>query len=178
MNPILLNAAIPLFFIEWWYVLLALVGVVLIEATILKMYLSNSFIQIAKWIFKANLISTLGGYIAQSVVRFIIGIVIFLSVSDRGDNTSVLDTLFGNIGVGKYQGGWKNPTILFNFIIAFSICFILSVTIESRLIRRYAGEQKLKKDLWKGVIVANIISYGFLTWWMLWTYHVTIYLAQ
>lgn len=87
-----LNVALPLFIIEWWYVLLALIGVVIIESAVISYYISLLF------------------------------------------------------------------------------CLILSLAIESRLIRKYAGQELNKRQLSKGVLIANHVSYVFLSWWLLWRY--------
>ncbi|HET9747502.1 MAG TPA: hypothetical protein VFP97_17420 [Chitinophagaceae bacterium] len=169
MVSYLLNVAIPLFIFEWWYVLLALAGVIVIESVVLWKFLSCNFFTAVILAFKANLVSTLGGYIAQSLIRFFVGLIIFLTL-DVGADDGLMDTLMGNIGVGKYEGGSNNPIIFFNFLIAVSCCFILSILIEAKLIQRYAERRLPSKQLLMAVIIGNIISYVLLFFWLAWNY--------
>ena len=68
---------LPLIFWEWWYVVLAFIFVVLLEAYVVKLFVKDEYKRLFKILFKANLITSIGGYLLQGILRLIFGVILY-----------------------------------------------------------------------------------------------------
>lgn len=89
----ILNAVLPLFFYEWWYILVSFAFVVIIESLIFSFLFKTSFKLIWHDVFIMNIFSTLGGFMIQGIIRLGLGISLF-SYLDSYDYFPVLDIIF------------------------------------------------------------------------------------
>lgn len=164
INNILLNAVLPLFFFEWWYILLALVFVVIIEAFILSKFFTIKFKLIWYEILMMNIFSTLGGFFIQGTVRLILGLSLFTHFENYS-KFPLLDAIWGNVAYPVHS---KITTeIIFDLIISLLITLNTSIFMEYHSIKRNKIFNDLKKPkILKGVIITNIISYVLLSIWI------------
>ena len=92
---------LPLIFWEWWYVMLAFIFVVLLEAFIMKIFIKTEYNKLLKILFKANLITTIGGYLLQGILRLIIGMIIYITTDQYFEFYPVIVGVLGNVAIGK-----------------------------------------------------------------------------
>ncbi len=133
VNNKLYNAVLPLFFYEWWYILIALVFVVIVEAFIFSKFFRVNFKLIWHDVLIMNICSTLGGFFIQGVIRVALGLSLF-SYVENYSKFPVLDIIFGNVG---YPINSKITTeIIFDLIISLLITLIISIFMEYYSIKR------------------------------------------
>lgn len=164
VNNKLYNAVLPLFFYEWWYILIAFIFVVTIEAFIFSKFFRINFRLIWHDVLIMNICSTLGGFFIQGIIRIGLGLTLFLNVENYS-KFPVLDIIFGNVG---YPINSKITTeIIFDLIISLLITLIISIFMEYDSIKnnKVLGDFKNNK-IFKGVIITNLISYTLLTIWI------------
>lgn len=164
VNNKLYNAVLPLFFYEWWYILIALVFVVILEAFIFSKFFQVNFKLIWHDVLIMNICSTLGGFFIQGVIRVALGLSLF-SYVENYSKFPVLDIIFGNVG---YPINSKiTPEIIFDLIISLLITLIISIFMEYYSIKKNKVFGDFKKNkIFKGVIITNLISYTLLTVWI------------
>jgi hypothetical protein len=158
------NAVLPLFFYEWWYILIAFVCVVTVEAFIFSKFFRVNFKLIWQDVLIMNIFSTLGGFFIQGVIRVALGLSLF-SYVENYSKFPVLDIIFGNVG---YPINSKITTeIIFDLIISLLITLIISIFMEYYSIKKNKIFGNFKKNkIFKGVIITNLISYTLLTVWI------------
>ncbi|WP_326982475.1 hypothetical protein VUJ46_20205 [Chryseobacterium sp. MYb264] len=163
-NNRLFNAALPLFFFEWWYILLALVFVVIVETFIFSKFFQIKFKSILHEVLIMNIVSTLGGFFLQGLIRVIVGISLFTHFKNYS-KYPLLNIICGNV---SYPVNSKiTSEIIFDLIISLVIALTISIFMEYHSIKRNKIFNNLKKPkILKGVIIANIISYVLLSIWI------------
>lgn len=163
-NNKLYNAALPLFFYEWWYILIALLFIVTVEAFIFSKFFRINFKLIWYDVLIMNIFSTLGGFFIQGIIRIALGISLF-SYFENYSKFPVFDIIFGNI---EYPIHSKiTAEIIFDLIISLLITFTISIFMEYYSIKKnkFFGDFKHNKIL-KGVIIVNLASYALLSIWI------------
>ncbi|MCQ4140875.1 hypothetical protein [Chryseobacterium sp. EO14] len=160
----ILNAVLPLFFYEWWYILVSFAFVVIIESLIFSFLFKTSFKLIWHDVFIMNIFSTLGGFMIQGIIRLGLGISLF-SYLDSYDYFLVLDIIFGNV---KHPVHSKvTSEIIFDLAISILITYIMSIFMEYSSVRRNKVLIHVEKSkIFKGIIIANLVSYSLLSIWM------------
>tara|TARA_B100000809_G_C14844983_1_gene426167 strand:+ start:77 stop:604 length:528 start_codon:yes stop_codon:yes gene_type:complete len=169
--------AIPMLFIEWWFVILATLFVIIIESAIVNYYLKLELKKTITILFKANLLTTIVGYLAQGVARIILGIIFMIPMFisnfkiDYISGKPIIEGLFATVSPIK-GGGHPEFTsaVITNILTSMLITFALSVIIERKfLISRLENKDQIKLAS-KSIIIANIISYSILTIWVFYSY--------
>ena len=164
INNKLFNAVLPLFFYEWWYILIALIFVVTIEAFIFSKFFRINLKLIWHDVLIMNIFSTLGGFFIQGIIRLALGISLF-SNFENYSKFPILDIIFGNI---EYPIHSKiTNEIVLDLIISLLITLSISIFMEYYSIKnnKVFGNYKNNK-IFKGVIIANLISYTLLSSWV------------
>ena len=165
----LLNVLLPFLFFEIYSIIIAFIFVIAIETLIIKQYLKVRIVDIIKVCVKANLWTTIVGYSLQGLLRFLIGIIIFL-LTDKLNDNSFFQGLFGNVGIAKQV--YKDIDIKVLTTISTSLFFalIISIFFERKIFLKYFELQVDKILIKKSVLVANIVSYTFLAAWIYFNY--------
>lgn len=164
INNKLFNAVLPLFFYEWWYLLVALIFVVAIESFIFSKFFRVKLKLIWHDVLIMNIFSTLGGFFIQGTIRMTLGILLFSNFKNYS-KFQVLDIIFGNV---EYPIHSKiTPEIILDLIISLLITLTISIFLEYYSIKKNKifGDYK-KNKIFKGVIIANLISYTLLIIWI------------
>ncbi|MCW3105550.1 MAG: hypothetical protein JWQ09_56 [Segetibacter sp.] len=162
------NVALPFLFFEVWYVLIAFLFVVLIEALIIKIFIKENFIRLFKVLLKANFWTTIVGYGLQGVLRIIIGFIAFASIDKITDN-KIFNSIVGNIGIPDKSVHKNSDMITLTLVISMAIALIISIVVERRiLIKEFEGMRV--KNISISVTIANIISYILLFLWVYFSY--------
>lgn len=168
----LFNMAIPLFFIEWVYVILAFLFVLIIESFVINFILKQGFKTTIKLVFLANLVTTVIGYFVQGIIRLTILILIFFGIIiinpefDYDVNPIIVGILSG-VTPEKGGGDFEFSTeIIISIITSIVFAFIISVFVERKLILKTLPIGVNKNLASKAIIIGNIISYIFLTTWI------------
>lgn len=164
--------AIPLFFIEWVYVILAFLFVLIIESFVINFFLKQGFKTTIKLVFLANLVTTVIGYFVQGIIRLTILILIFFGIIiinpefDYDVNPIIVGILSG-VTPEKGGGNFEFSTeIIISIITSIVFAFIISVFVERKLILKTLPNGVNKNLASKAIIIGNIISYIFLTTWI------------
>lgn len=171
---VLYNVVLPLIFTEVWSVLLAFIGVVLIEALIIKAMLKDNFENVIKKIIYVNFITTILGYLLQGIARCM-ALPLIASLNNFPKSllykNEVVAGLFGNVGSAFM------PMRLFEKVpvatsveigMSFLITFTISVIFETRSLKKaYAGNEEIQRHIPNTVLIANIVSYILLLIWVL-----------
>ena len=172
----LYNMAIPLFFIEWWFVVLATIFVVILESSIVNQYLKVGFKKIFKILLNANIKTTVLGYLVQGFFRLILGLLIFIPVSKFELNDEFLKHpivlgLLGGVSPEK-GGGFPEITleVIITIITSVILTFTISVIFERQILIKKINLERDKRVVSKAIVIANIISYSFLTIWIFYSY--------
>jgi hypothetical protein len=97
----LFDMAIPLIFFEWWNVLLAFIFIVLLETFIVKFYIKENYNKLFLILFKANLITTLAGYLVQGVLRMVSLMLIFKITNQFFESYPILSGILENVAIDK-----------------------------------------------------------------------------
>ena len=147
----LYNAILPIFLFEAWYILLALLIVVIVEAFIVSKILNLTFAKSFKYLLLVNIFTTFLGFILQGILRIMILMVI------RTDGESkIINILLGNYGVDKSNFTLE---IVLELLISLSITFALSVYYEYKSLEKILADIKPKKLIFKSIFIANAVSY-------------------
>ena len=153
----LADAGIPLVAIflnvDFVYLLIALIAVILIETVILKIILKTNYNKALIYSLSANIISTIAGVIIYGGFWYLP-----MVFGNRVATTILLPFLYLV---------WIPPNasvayIITQILISLAITFLLSVYIEYFTLKSFLRnfDKKLVK---KGAWIANLISYIFLT---------------
>ena len=164
INSKLLNAILPLFFFEWWYILVAFVFVILVESFIFSKFFRINLKLIWYEILIMNIFSTLGGFLIQGVIRLTLGLLLFSYLENYSDFT-LLNIIFGNV---EYPVNSEvTQEVIFDLVISLIITLTISIFMEYSSIRKNKiFENFKKKEIIKGVIIANLSSYVLLSFWI------------
>jgi hypothetical protein len=146
MQPILANAAIPVFFPQPLFMLVVLVPVCAIEAFVLRRSFPVSYGQV----FNANLISTLCG-----IPIAYLSIIIFDILLMRDDRSWWSVGLTSRVISHDLHHWWILPSAMFAVLIP---CFLLSIYLEGLYLRPRVTSIS-GKTLWFAVTKANCYSY-------------------
>lgn len=165
----LYNFILPLIFLEWWYVMLALIFVVLIETYIVKLFIKEKFRRLLVLLFRANVITTLLGFLLQGIIRLIIGMIIYSTTDHDFEHYPVIEGILGNVGMGTRL----DSAAISEIITSMIICLVLSVIIERSMIKKDLQETHKSTVITKSVLIANIISYLILTPWVFYNFYRT-----
>ncbi|MBV6483826.1 MAG: hypothetical protein KFKLKKLM_00283 [Flavobacteriales bacterium] len=174
----LFNMALPLFFIEWWFVWIAFVFIIIIETYIVHLFLKKGLVKTFKLLFLANLLTTIIGYLSQGIVRVIFSVLFFIlsfrfKVLEDVIMHPVIQGVFA--GVVPEKGGGKTEFTL-DVIIAIStsilITFLISLIVERRILISKLEMEFEKKLISKAIIIANLISYILLSIWIFYGYSI------
>jgi len=157
----LLDVVLPFLFFELWYVLIALIFVVLIETIILRFYIKEKWIGLFLIVLKANFWTTVVGYLAQGLIRIIIGFVVFAANQNLSEN-KLFDSLVGNIGLG-YK---INKYILINLFTSIILALVISIVVERRILIKELDKDFGIRKITIGVTIANVVSYCLLFIWI------------
>lgn len=161
----LYNFILPLIFLEWWYVLLALIFVVLIETFIVKIFIKEKFRRLFALLFKANIITTFLGFLLQGIIRLILGVIIITTTDQDFKFYPVIQGILGNVGIGRRPSKFDISAIS-EVITSMIVCLVLSIIIEKRVIKNDLHETYNSSLISKAVLMANVISYLILTPWV------------
>ncbi|MDV7697685.1 hypothetical protein N6B72_12215 [Chryseobacterium soli] len=163
-NNRLFNAVLPLFFFEWWYILIAFVAVIIVETFILSKFFRIKFKFIWHEVLIMNIFSTLGGFLIQGIIRLLLGISIFNNFENYSE-FPLLDIIFGNVA---YPVNSKiTNEIIFDLIISLLITLAISIFMEYYSIKRNKIFNDLEKHkILKGVVIVNATSYILLSIWL------------
>jgi hypothetical protein len=172
----LFNMAIPLFFIEWWFVMIAFIFIALIESFIVNFFIKKGYRKLFKILLIANLLTTLLGYLLQGIARTIITIILWvigLKYESFGNllENPIIEGIIGGVTPQK-GGGTPDFTLDVIFAIATSILitFTLSVVIERKILIKHLGSEFERSLITKSILIANIVSYTLLTIWIFYGY--------
>jgi hypothetical protein len=169
----LLNVLLPFLFFEIYSILIAFIFVVIIETLIINQYLKIRFVDTFKVCFKANLWTTIIGYFLQGLLRFFIGLIIFLLTNKLNDN-SFFQGFFGNVGITKQVYKDIDIKVLTTIFTSSVFALIISIFFEKRIFVKKFELQLDKTLITKSVIIANIVSYVFLTVWIYFNYQLQL----
>jgi len=169
-NDYLFNMVLPLILWEWWYVLLAFIIIVFIETYIVKFYTKVDFLKLFNIFIVANLITTIGGYLAQGILRVIIGGFLYTVPKVNFDSYPVVEGILGNVAIGKEYIPKFTTEVISTIATSIIITFTLSVIIERKYVLKNIKPSIDISLTSKGVIVANVISYTLLTIWICYNY--------
>lgn len=164
--------AIPLFFFEWFYVVLAFLFVLLIESIIINFFLKQGLKTTIKLVFLANLVTTIVGYFIQGIIRLIILVLFFFGIIiiNPNFNYDVNPIILGLLsGVTPEKGGGTfefTTEVIASIITSIVFSFIISVIVERKLLVKMMNSEKDKKLISKAIIIANFVSYIFLSAWI------------
>lgn len=168
----LFNVAIPLFFFEWFYVILAFIFVMFIESIVINLFLNQGFKMTIKLVFLVNIVTTILGYFVQGITRLIIlmllfyGIIIINPEFDFYVNPFIVGVLSG-VTPEKGSGSFVFTTeIIISIITSIVFAFTISVIVERKLLIAMMNSEKNKKLISKAIIIGNIVSYLFLSAWI------------
>ena len=121
-------------------------------------------------LFKANLITTIGGYLLQGILRLIIGMILYITTEQYFEPYPVLVGILGNVGIGKAYMPELSTDVIATIATSIILTFTLSVIIERKIILKNIDSLVDKSLASKGIIIANIISYTLLTIWICYNY--------
>ncbi|MEN8119451.1 MAG: hypothetical protein ABFS35_03855 [Bacteroidota bacterium] len=159
------NTIIPIIFFELWNVLLAFIFIVFIETLIISLLTKLSFSKLFSVVLIANLITTIIGYLGQGILRMLI----FIPISGLLGYIKFLDIIGGNLSLESYESKPGIPyELMINFSLSMIFAFIISVYFEKKHIdREFNDDEKITV---KPILIANIISYVLLFFWILYRY--------
>lgn len=160
-----LNVLLPFIFFEVYSILLAFIFVVVIETLLIKQYLTIGLVQIFKVCLEANFWTTIIGYFLQGLLRFIMGLTLFL-LTDKLNDNSFFRALFENVGIAKQVYKDINIEVLTTIITSTVIALIISIFIENRIFKSKLKSQADKTVINKSILIANLVSYMFLAVWI------------
>jgi len=143
------NVVLPIFLFEAWYILFALIIVVIIEAFIVSKTLKIKFVKSFKYLLFVNIITTLLGFILQAILRM----TVLLTLTD-GEN-KILNILLGNFGASESN---FETDIIIELLISLIITCALSIYIEYRELKKILTTVP-ENDILKSMIIANSVSY-------------------
>ncbi|PCI96486.1 MAG: hypothetical protein COB15_09985 [Flavobacteriales bacterium] len=166
----LCNMVLPFIFFEWWYVLLSFIFVVLLESYVIKLFLKKSFKDLFKILFYANLVTTLAGYLFQGLFRIILSIIIWLVTGQDFSSYPITRAMLGGTEIPKGVDPQLSIEVLVTIITSIIIAFTLSVIIERKFLVNKIGKSIDKSLITKSIIVANLISYTLLTFWLFYNF--------
>lgn len=167
----LFDMAIPIFIFEWWNVLLAFVLIVYLETYIVSKFIRADFKRIVTSLFEANAYSTLAGYLLQAIARLIIGVLVSVGYILSGNvfNSERLSPVLQGIIGGAMEKTNHDMDVfaISSIITGVLFTFVISLIIERKVLIRYFGKDQEIKDIRRGILVANIVSYVLLTGWLI-----------
>lgn len=171
-QPIVLyNLILPLLFLEVWSVSLAFIGVVVIEALIIKTELKTDFINVLKQTIWINFLTTILGYIGQGIIRYLCLSIVGKFVHPKaGDVFWYNPVVLGFLGNVPWEGAYHKYffAAIADISTSFIITFIISVVVETKYLRKAYGEdEKIQRLIPSAVLKANIASYALLLIWVL-----------
>ncbi len=146
----LYNVVLPIFLFEAWYILFALVIVVVIEAFIVSKTLKLTFVKSFNYLLFVNIVTSLFGFLLQGILRMII----LMTLTDG--NSKILNILLGNFGAS--ESNFKSDIIIELFISLIITCG-LSVYIEYKSLKRILKQTIPKNTIFKNILIANSVSY-------------------
>jgi hypothetical protein len=152
----LLNVILPFFFFELQYVLIAFVFVVLVETTVVCLFIKEPFPRLFRLMAFVNVLTTLLGYCLQAVIRFIIGLVSYIALNIHTEDPFIAG-LFGNVG---FRG--EKASVLTTVLTSMIITFFISILVETRSLIKKLDSTNSTSRITIGVLVANFVSYSGL----------------
>lgn len=162
------NAVLPFIFWEWYYVLIAFIAVFILETVILKFFINETYARLLKLLFVANIITTIGGYLLQGILRLILGLILYAITEQYFEEHPIIIGILGNVNTVKVTPG-ITIEVLTAIITSITLSFSLSVIIERKFLLKKVNSSN-KNLISKGVITANIVSYLLLTIWLFYGY--------
>jgi len=171
------NAGIPVIFISYLPMLVALVAVIPAEAFILWMKLrgesgnqSNNLRCCLKSSAIANLVTTVVGFPLAWLFLLIVEILAFAIVGSMGDYRYILSSNMPLSQVVSLIGAWLGGggdlsqiyfAVTVGWTINLIVAFFLSVWMESKIVTRFFKNVD-KAKIKKAVLIANLVSYFLL----------------
>ncbi len=122
LNLIIFNVAIPIIFLEGFYVILFMIPIIIIESIVIFSFLKRSALKILGLAVIANVCTTLIGYLVQGIARLIL----LAPFSILLDN-EIIRGIAGNIGATNAKSEGLQLDVMCNLITSLSICFLSSV---------------------------------------------------
>ena len=172
----LFNMALPLCFIEWWFVRIALIFIIIIETYIVHLFLKKEIVRTFKILFLANLLTTIIGYLTQGIIRvFLATAFFFLSLRFKMLDDVIMHPVIQGVfaGVVPVKGGGKSeftPDVIIAILTSIFLTFLISLIVERKILISKLGMEFEKKLISKAIIIANIISYILLSIWIFYGY--------
>lgn len=165
----LANAGVPMIFIHWPLMVCALVPVIILEALMIRRWVSLSFRDAFIGIGKANVFSTLVGVPLAWLAMFALEFAVMLPFGLAADKWKweidgpvwqVLGFLFSVAWLGPAEGSlhWMVPAAVALLLVP---CFYLSVVLERRSCTR-TWTAADPTHVRRGVFAANVASYALL----------------
>ena len=166
MTPIFANVGVPMIFIQWPAMLLALIPVIVIEALFVRRSLTISYRQAFIGTTKANLLTTFVGvplaWLTMLALEFST-LLPFAMLADKhrwnlnGPIFELLSLFLGAAWIGG-DDGWQVPLAAAILLIP---SFYVSVWLERKAcVRSWPDVDSAK--IRQAVYRANLVSYGFL----------------
>lgn len=136
----LFNMALPLFFIEWWFVWIALIFIIIIETYIVHLFLKKEIVRTFKILFLANLLTTIIGYLTQGIIRvFLATAFFFLSLRFKMLDDVIMHPVIQGVfaGVVPVKGGGKSeftPDVIIAILTSIFLTFLISLIVERKFL--------------------------------------------
>jgi hypothetical protein len=167
--PILANVGVPMIFIQLPLMLYALVPVIILEALLIRRWLTLSFRDAFVGVTKANVFSTLVGvplaWLAMLALEFAVMLPLGLAADKwewklDGPVWQLLGFLFSVAWLAPVSGRlhWMVPAAVALLLVP---CFFLSVVLERRSCMRTWSTMDPAR-VRRSVFAANLASYGLL----------------
>jgi hypothetical protein len=163
VKPILADVGVPMIIVQWPAMFWALIPVIVIEALLIRRWLSLSYSGAFKGTAIANIISTLIGVPLAWFVMFALELGINGSHGAVKTNSPVLDALHFIAGIAWLTPNekniyWEVPTALALLLIP---TFFISVWIERFICRKWWKDLNTT-SVKRAVFKANLASYAVL----------------
>lgn len=146
--------------------LLAFIFILLIETIIVSLFLKPGFSRAVLVLLKANIFTTILGYIGQGVLRFISGIII---IPDTDSENEIMSGLTGTVFLDKPSDQLDN-SVKISLITSIIIAFIISLVIERKILLKEFNKEFTDKRITLSILVANLASYVLLFAWIYYNY--------
>jgi len=174
---ILADVGLPMIFLQWPFMICALIPVIIVEALLIRRWVPLSNKQSFAGISLANIVSTLIGiplaWLAMLLVEFIV--LYPVSLASAKWHWNLDSPVFSVLGF-VFSIAWLEPTdIEWIALTAGALllipCFYASVWIE-RAVCLWAWPDVDRSEVRRGVFLANMASYAllflFLCGWIIW----------
>jgi hypothetical protein len=170
MTPILANVGIPMIFVQMPAMVSALIPVIIIEALLIRRWVSLSYRDAFVGITKANFVSTLVGVPVAWLAMFLVELVIMLPLGIAADKFHwKMDSPVFEIMAFFLSVAWLGPppdrSAFFIVPAAAAVLLIPSFYVSVWIERRQCLKAWPSADfalVRRGVFLANLVSYGVL----------------